>query len=88
MKCSNPDCNRSIGLIAYRPRWFSKRLYCSRYCRDAFVANAPKPQQKRTQTTYFDWLFEQPALTAQPKLVPAAIRARSKVGQRFRLEAR
>jgi hypothetical protein len=87
MKCSNPDCNRSIGLIAYRRGWFSKRLYCSKHCR-AIVANALKPQQKRSPTTYFDWLFEQPVLNAQPKLVPAAIRARSKVGQRFRLEAR
>ena len=85
MKCSNPDCNRSIGLIAFRRGWFSKRLYCSKH---AIVANALKPQQKRSPTTYFDWLFEQPVLNAQPKLVPAAIRARSKVGQRFRLEAR
>jgi len=28
-------------------------------------------------TTYFEWLFEQPILNAQPKLVPAAIRTRS-----------
>jgi hypothetical protein len=87
MKCSNPDCNRSIGLIAYRRGWFSKRLYCSKHCRDAFVANALKPQQRRSSTTYFDLLFERPVLNAQPKLVPAAIRARSKAGQRFRLEA-
>jgi hypothetical protein len=87
VKCSNPDCNRGIGLIAYRRGWFSKRRYCSRHCRDAFVADAPKPQQKSSATTYFDWLFDQPVLNPQPKLVPAAIRARSKAGQRFRLEA-
>jgi hypothetical protein len=78
MKCSNPDCNRGIGLVAYRRRWFIKHRYCSRHCRDAVVADAPKPQQKRSTTTYFEWLFEQPILTAQPKTVPAAIRARSK----------
>jgi hypothetical protein len=66
MKCSNPDCNRGIGLVAYRRGWFSKRRYCSRHCRDALVALAPKPQQKRSTTTYFEWLFEQPILTAQP----------------------
>ena len=88
MKCSNPDCNRGIGLVAYRRGWFSKRRYCSRHCRDALVADAPKPQQKRSTTTYFEWLFEQPILTAQPKMVPAAVRARSKPGQRFRFEER
>jgi hypothetical protein len=88
MKCSNPDCNRGIGLIAYRRGWFSKRRYCSKRCRDAFVAGAPTPQRKRSVTTYFDCLFEQPVLNAQPEQVPAAIRARSKAGQRFWLEAR
>ena len=40
MKCSNPDCNRSIDLVAYRRGWFSKRRYCSTHCRDAFVGHA------------------------------------------------
>jgi hypothetical protein len=88
MKCSNPDCNRGIGLVAYRRGWFSKRPYCSKHCRDAFVADPPRPQQKRSAATYFDWLFEQPVLNAQSNLVPAAIRARSKRSQRFGLEAR
>jgi len=47
MKCSNPDCNRGIGLVAYQRGWFSKRRYCSQHCRDAFVADAPNLQQKR-----------------------------------------
>jgi len=47
MKCSNPDCNRGIGLVAYQRGWFSKRRYCSQRCRDAFVADAPNLQQKR-----------------------------------------
>ena len=42
MKCSNPDCNRGLGLVAYRRGWFSKRRYCSKHCRDALVADAPK----------------------------------------------
>jgi hypothetical protein len=41
MKCSNPNCDHGIGLVAYRRGWSSKRRYCSRKCRDAFVANAP-----------------------------------------------
>jgi hypothetical protein len=73
MKCSNPDCNRAIGLVAYRRRSFSRRRYCSRHCRDAFVADASKPRNKRSATTYFEWLFEQPVLNARLKLVPAAI---------------
>jgi hypothetical protein len=88
MKCSNPGCNRGIGLIAYRRGWFSKRRYCSKHCRDAVVADAPKPQLKRSPTTYFDWLYEQPVLHARPKLAPAAIRERSKPGHGFRLQAR
>jgi hypothetical protein len=86
MKCSNPDCTRDIGLVGYRRGLFSKRRYCSRHCRDAFVADAPKFQPKRSTTTYFEWLFEQPILTVQPKLVPAAIRARSEAVRRFRFE--
>ena len=46
MKCSNPDCSRGIGLVAYRRGWFSKRRYCSQHCRDAFVADSPDLQQK------------------------------------------
>ena len=78
MKCSNPDCNRGIGLVADRRGLFSKRRYCSKHCRDAFVADAPKLRQKQSATTYFDWLFEQPVLNVQPKLVPAAIPVRAK----------
>ena len=37
MNCSNPDCNRGIGLVAYRRGWFSNRRYCSRNCRDTVV---------------------------------------------------
>ena len=59
-KCSNPNCNRGIGLIRYRRSWFSKQRYCSRNCCDAFVADVPKQQQKRSATSYFEWLFLQP----------------------------
>ena len=41
MKCSNPDCNRGIGLVAYQRDWFSNRRYCSKHCRDAFAVDAP-----------------------------------------------
>ena len=41
MRCSNPDCNRGIGLVAYQRDWFSKRNYCSKHCRDAFAVDAP-----------------------------------------------
>jgi hypothetical protein len=77
MKCSNLDCNRGIGLVAYRRGWFSKRRYCSKHCRDAFVADAPKLQQERSVTTYFEWLFLQPIENPQLKLKPAVIRAKA-----------
>ena len=82
MKCSNPDCNRGIGLVAFRRGLFSKRRYCSKHCRDAFVADAPKLRQKQSARTYFDWFFQQPVLNAQPRLVPAANPGRAKPGQR------
>jgi hypothetical protein len=83
MKCANPDCNRSIGLVSHRRGWLSKRRYCSKHCRDAVVADASTPQQTRSTTTYFEWLFEQPVSHARPKLVPAASRACSKASQKF-----
>jgi hypothetical protein len=62
MRCSNPDCNRGIGLVAYRRGWFSKRRYCSRKCRDAAgVIDRVKPSRpEQTPATYCDWLFGQP----------------------------
>ena len=78
MKCSNPNCNRGIGLVHYRRGWFSKRCYCSKNCRDAFVADMPKPQQKRCATSYFQWLFEQPIGNSQQKLMPAVIRIKTR----------
>ena len=61
MKCSNPYCNRGIGLVAHRRRWFDKRRYCSKECRNTFVAQRPKmSRQERSATTYVEWLFLQP----------------------------
>jgi len=60
MKCSNPHCNRGIGLIAHR-RWFSKQRYCSRNCRNAFMPDLPNRshQEGTASTTHFRWLFLQ-----------------------------
>ena len=47
MKCSNPVCNRGIGLVSYRRGWlFSDGLYCSTHCRNALVADSPNLEQK------------------------------------------
>jgi hypothetical protein len=79
MKCSNPDCDRNIGLVAHRRGRFGKRHYCSRQCRDAFVAERPKKsRQERSATTYFEWLFLQPIEKPQPKPMPAIIRVRAR----------
>jgi hypothetical protein len=51
MRCSNPDCNRGIGLVAYRRSWSSKR-YCTQHCRDAFVADAPNLQQNQKNPVF------------------------------------
>ena len=61
MKCSNPQCNRGIGLIAHRRGWFSKLRYCSRNCRYAFAAAMTnRSHQEQSASTYFEWLFLQP----------------------------
>ena len=80
MKCSNPDCNRAIGLVAHRRGWFSKWRYCSRNCRDALVADLPKKRshQEQSASTYFEWLFLQPIGNPQQKLVPAIIRKKAR----------
>jgi hypothetical protein len=75
MKCSNPYCNRGIGLVAHRRGWFGKRRYCSRNCRYAVVADLPKrSHQKQSASTYFEWLFLQPIENPPQKLMPAVIR--------------
>ena len=78
MKCSNPDCNRGIGLLAHQQRgWFGKRRYCSKQCRDTFVGARPKTsQQEGSAITYFEWLFLQPVEKPQSKLIPAIVRLR------------
>jgi hypothetical protein len=75
MKCTNPDCNREIGLIVYQRGWLSERRYCSKHCRDAFVPQ--ELQQKQGGSTYFEWLFLQPIENRPLKLKPAVIRTRA-----------
>jgi hypothetical protein len=73
MKCSNHDCNRGIGLVAYRRGWFDRRRYCSRQCRDTFGAERPKPsKQGRSGKTYFEWLLLQPVENPRPKVSATA----------------
>lgn len=79
MKCSNPHCNHSLGLVSYRRGLFGKGRYCSRQCRDTFVFVAEQPkraQRERNATTYFEWLFLQPIENPRPMLVPVRARAR------------
>jgi hypothetical protein len=68
MKCANPDCDRGIGLVSHQRGWFDKRRYCSRPCRDAFVARPwNRSEQEPIATTYFEWLFLQ---RPQPARLP------------------
>jgi hypothetical protein len=52
MKCSNPDCNRGIGLISYHRGWFDKRRYCSKHCRYALAAEAQQKQKRPLHTVF------------------------------------
>jgi hypothetical protein len=74
MKCSNPDCNRGIGLLAHRRGWSGKELFCSTICRDAPAADRlTRSKPTSSAGTYFDWLFIQPVGEPKAKLMPAAV---------------
>ena len=75
MKCANPTCSHSIGLVSHRRGLFCKRPYCSKVCRD-HVAVEPLPKRERA-TTYFEWLFMQP-VNLQPRMAVAAVRVRAR----------
>jgi hypothetical protein len=52
MKCSNPHFNRGIGFVAHQRGWSDKRRYCSKKCRNTFVARRPKMSgPERSATT-------------------------------------
>jgi hypothetical protein len=57
--------------LPHRRGLFGKRPYCSKQCRDDFAV-APATKCERA-TTYFEWLFMQPA-TLQPRMAVAAVR--------------
>jgi hypothetical protein len=75
MKCANPTCNQSIGLVSHRRGLFGKRPYCSKQCRDHIAVESP-PKSERANT-YFEWLFMQPAIL-QPRMAVAAVRVRAR----------
>jgi hypothetical protein len=72
-------CRRGIGLVSHRRGWFGKRLYCSRACRDAYVAEArPSRATRPFEPSLFELLLAQ--ASAPAKLVPSragAVRARA-----------
>jgi len=80
MKCANPACNHGIGLVSYRRGFFGKRPYCSKKCRDSFVAEraAPVASKRSRAETYFEFLFAQPIASPQPQLAYAAVRVRAR----------
>ena len=79
MKCSNPNCNRGIGLVSHQRGWLGKQRYCSRRCRDALEVDRPSPSsRKRSPRTYFEWLLSQPTGNPQSKLMGAMVRVRAR----------
>jgi NADH dehydrogenase FAD-containing subunit len=40
MQCSNPDCNRGIGLVSHQRSWFDRQRYCSKRCCEAIASQA------------------------------------------------
>jgi len=79
MKCAHPDCSRGIGLVSYR-RPFGKGRYCSKHCRDNYLAEQVTPTTGRYRAaTYFEWLFLQPPNAEPlPQLARSANRIRGR----------
>lgn len=77
MKCANPTCNHSIGLVSYRRGFLGKRPYCSKECRDHVAVELPRPPKSERVATYFEWLFMQP-VNLQPRMAAAAVRVRTR----------
>jgi hypothetical protein len=75
MKCANPICNHSIGLVSHRRGFFGKRQYCSKPCRDRVAVEPPSKSERAT--TYFEWLFMQ-SVNLQPRMAVAAVRVRAR----------
>ena len=89
MKCSNPHCNRGIGLLAHQRAWFDKRRSCSKECRNTFAAERLKmSQQKRSAATYVEWLFFLPVENSRPKSGRSALRRSWEVCYSNRFDAR
>jgi hypothetical protein len=55
MKCSSPDCNCGIDLVAYRRGWFGNRRYCLRDCRDGRTARCAVCDGKFGLVRYYSW---------------------------------
>jgi hypothetical protein len=70
MKCSNPDCIRGIGLVAYQRGWFTSGAIVQRVAADGIVADRPRRR--------FEWLFLQPTATPQQKLLPVFNRIKAR----------
>jgi hypothetical protein len=73
MKCANPTCHHSIGLVSHRRGLFGKRPYCSKQCRDRVAVELPLKSERAT--TYFEWLFMQP-VNLEPRMAAVRFRAR------------
>jgi hypothetical protein len=79
MKCSNPECNRGIGLVSHRRGWFGKRCYCSKRCRDGFKVEHPEPSsQERRPGSFVEWFLSQPIGNSRPKLMGAIAHVRAR----------
>ena len=66
MKCSNPNCNRSIGLVSHQRNSLDKLRFCSKKCREHFVTEKPKRlQRERITPSYFEWLLSRPIANSQ-----------------------
>jgi hypothetical protein len=76
MRCSNPDCNRGIGLLSYRRAWFDEQRYCSKRCCEAVTSQLAKRRSSRQRRTmsYVDWLFSQSTRRPQPRLGQPSVR--------------
>lgn len=78
MKCANPACDHSIGLVSYRRGFLGKERFCCKECRDHVAVERATPRKQERVATYVEWLFTQPIPSMRPKLAVAVVRSRAR----------
>ena len=61
MRCSNPTCGKSIGLVRFKLSSLGNLTFHSKRCRESFKADRLKRvQQEQAKWEFWEWLKRPP----------------------------